>query len=139
MGTVTAERTSSVSQHSAAEVALMVVHGVRKEAALSKGITSQQILLLLALYTADSGIYQHDLAGATDTGTSAVNRNLDLFKSSYRVVDADGDTKLVAGKGWVEVEQDPMNRRYNIARLTPLGRSVIDRITQKAARSVFLK
>ncbi len=127
-----------VSPHEIVSSAASLIQALRDEAGFSKGITSQQLLTLLALYASKDGVYQHHLKGADSTGVgrSAVNRNLDLFKSDY-LVGGGANKQRVRGKGWVVVEKDPMNGKHNIARLTPLGRDVIGRAAVNASKRIF--
>lgn len=90
----------------------------------SELITAPQAWMLLALYDASDAMTQASLEAKSKVGRSAISRNLKLFGPGNA---AQG----VKGLGLLESYPDPVDERINMVRLTPMGRTMLDKIAKK--------
>jgi DNA-binding MarR family transcriptional regulator len=94
---------------------------------------AQQQLMLLALYTHGS-INQLEMSNFTGVEKSANSRNIARLGAGSYVSRPGKEGKVhVEGLGLLESVPDPMDRRFNLVRLTEKGRTVLDQVAAEVA------
>lgn len=91
-------------------------------------LSAPELLLLLRLRIGGA-VAQQKLEDLTRMTKSANSRYIARFGEGF-------DRSLKRGLGYIAAEPDPMNRKTNIVKLTPLGESVMDEAATRAARLI---
>lgn len=107
--------------------------GAIAEAVDDHTLGAQQMLLLMALYI-HGELNQNDLPKYTGVDRSANSRNIKRFGAGSGVLNrVTGAKTFEQGDGFVEAYRDPMNQRFQMVRLTPRGRAVIESAAMQVA------
>lgn len=92
----------------------------------------QQVRMLTALYVHGT-LNQTDLPRFTGVEKSAVARNIARLGGGAWVAKPGTASKVErAGLGLIEAYQEPTDRRFNMVRLTPRGRAVMETLSKDA-------
>lgn len=90
----------------------------------------QQVRLLTALYVHGT-LNQVDLPKFTGVERSAVGRNIGRLSEGLWIVKTGSKQKVLQpGLGLVEAYQEPTDRRFNMVRLTPKGRALLEAVAK---------
>lgn len=92
----------------------------------------QQVRMLTALHVHGT-LNQTDLPKFTGVERAAVSRNIARLGPGAWVAKPGSEAKTEKpGLGLIEAYQEPTDRRFNMVRLTPKGRAVLEALTKDA-------